>query len=106
MDAPNGALVLQFSRDVFTLDTIKKAAYRYSAELSFQFDLDDKNITLSAYPLRQLDAGALRDLEHAIRVEVLDQDLRAIVASETQPMRNAILAYAFSRTGLQSDEQI
>jgi hypothetical protein len=35
---------------------------------------------------------------------VLDQDLRASIARETEPVRNAVLALAFSRTGLQENE--
>jgi His-Xaa-Ser system protein HxsD len=36
--------------------------------------------------------------------EVLDQDLRQTIANETVTMRNVILAHAFSKTGLQSNE--
>src|SRR5262249_36898721 len=40
----------------------------------------------------------------AFRNEVLDQDLRAIIARETEATRNAILAFALSKTGLQGSE--
>ena len=40
----------------------------------------------------------------AFKNEVLDQDLRLIIAKETEPMRNAILAFALSKTGLQEGE--
>jgi His-Xaa-Ser system protein HxsD len=33
--------------------------------------------------------------------ELLDQQLRLQIKKETEPARNLILAYAFSRTGLQ-----
>ena len=33
--------------------------------------------------------------------ELLDQQLRISIKKETEPQRNLILAYAFSKTGLQ-----
>ncbi|CDX57737.1 hypothetical protein C7U60_19135 [Mesorhizobium plurifarium] len=38
----------------------------------------------------------------ALRLEVLDQDLRKVMAEETASVRNAVLALAFSKSGLQS----
>jgi len=34
--------------------------------------------------------------------EILDQNLRLKIKRETEPMRNLILGYVFSKTGLQS----
>ncbi len=36
--------------------------------------------------------------------ELLDQELREQIAVETAPLRNLILAHAYSRTGLPSDD--
>lgn len=38
--------------------------------------------------------------------ELLDQDLRARIREETKESRNLILAYAFSRSGLISDDAV
>ena len=40
----------------------------------------------------------------AFRNEVLDQDLRAVIAKQTEATRNAVLAFALSKTGLQGGE--
>jgi His-Xaa-Ser system protein HxsD len=40
----------------------------------------------------------------AFRNEVLDQDLRAVIAKETEATRNIVLAFALSKTGLQGGE--
>ena len=40
----------------------------------------------------------------AFKNEILDQDLRGIIARETEGTRNAILAFALSKTGLQGGE--
>jgi His-Xaa-Ser system protein HxsD len=39
-----------------------------------------------------------------LKKEVLDQDLRLKLKTETEPIRNLILAHAFSKTGLIADE--
>jgi len=38
---------------------------------------------------------------NAFKRELLDQQLRLSIKKETEPQRNLILAYAFSKTGLQ-----
>ena len=43
----------------------------------------------------------LSDAERDFRTEVLDQDLRAQIAKETEPLRNLVLSLAFTKTGLQ-----
>jgi His-Xaa-Ser system protein HxsD len=40
----------------------------------------------------------------SFKKEVLDQDLRLKLKAETEPIRNLILAHAFSKTGLIADE--
>ena len=50
------------------------------------------------------DADAVERAKRDLQAEVLDQDLRASISRETEPVRNAILAMAFSRTGLQGSE--
>lgn len=90
-----------FDAEVFPLDVVKKAAYRLSDRASFDIWRHKGDIMCRLdfpEPLSHSDAEAL---VIAFRNEVLDQDLRRIVAEETAPVRNAILAYAFSRTGLQ-----
>ncbi len=47
---------------------------------------------------------AVDEFEAAFRNEVLDQDLRRTIARETASLRNAILAHAFSKTGIQGDD--
>jgi His-Xaa-Ser system protein HxsD len=54
--------------------------------------------------------GRPREEEQAERIvaafknEVLDQDLRSIISKETEAIRNAVLAFALSKTGLQGGE--
>jgi His-Xaa-Ser system protein HxsD len=98
------ALIFHFSSDVFSLDTIKRAAYKYTDNFSFEFVITAGQIECTARPLASLSAEDGTLFKKRFHNEVLDQDLRRSIAEETGPMRNAILAHAFSKTGLQQVE--
>jgi His-Xaa-Ser system protein HxsD len=96
---------LVFSSEVYSVETIKKAAYRFSDVLSIDIIPRSTEIECILHFLSDP-----KDKEHAQRVvdafknEMLDQDLRAIIARETEATRNAVLAFALSKTGLQGSE--
>jgi His-Xaa-Ser system protein HxsD len=96
---------LLFSSEVYSVETIKKAAYRFSDVLSV--DIIPRAGEIEC--VLQFLHGS-KEQEEAPRIvaafknEILDQDLRSIIAKETEATRNAVLAYAFSKTGLQGDE--
>lgn len=95
---------ISFPKDVYSLTAIKKAAYRFSDRLSIEIIPGDRAIECVCRFLRPCsEDDAQRSLE-AFRIEVLDHDLRLAIAKETETTRNAILAYAFSKTGLQGGE--
>lgn len=90
---------LSFDTAIYRLTAIKKAAYRFSDRATFAIEPGPGNtvtVRLSAMDrLTNLDR-----LEADFTTEVLDQDLREIVAAETETVRNLILAQAFSQTSL------
>ncbi len=95
---------LIFSSEVFSVETIKKAAYRFSDVLSVDIvpHARETQCVLTFVPGQ---AGDEQErIVAAFKSEVLDQDLRAVVRKETEAIRNAILAYALSKTGLQGSE--
>ena len=95
---------VSFSSDLFSAEIIKKAAYRILDKASVELTQDDASITCRlAFP-DALSENAADRIASELRTEVLDQDLRKLVADETETTRNAILAYAFSRTGLQEGD--
>ena len=85
---------LDFDVRIFSLDTIKRALYRYSDKCSFDIQLKDNDITV------KIKTNVNDDLLAKIKNEVLDQDLRDTLAKETANVRMLILANAFSNTGL------
>ena len=102
-DAPSISRVT-FDTRVYALPIIKKAAYRYLKSFATEITLEGDTWICMLKFVAPTDAGAVEAAERNFRAEVLDQDLRASIARETEPGRNAILALAFSRTGLQESE--
>jgi His-Xaa-Ser system protein HxsD len=106
--APSGdgvyAYEFRISSEAFNWVSIKKAAYRFSGHCSFDFQSDGKEIICKLlFPQPQTEK-TVASIELAFRNELLDQDLRVCIADETTPLRNAVLAFAFSKTGIQSPE--
>lgn len=95
---------VRFSSQTYSLDTIKRAAYRFTGQLAFNFLPETDSILCQ---ITALSGDATADMEAAIgefKNEVLDQDLRRTIADETAATRNVILAHVFSKTGLQDVE--
>jgi His-Xaa-Ser system protein HxsD len=95
---------ISFDLAVFTLDCVKRAAYRVTGNSSVDIAVEGgfaKCVLHFSKPTSvESAAGAIETL----RLEVLDQDLRSSIARETASVRNAVLALAFSRSGLQSGD--
>src|SRR5260221_268749 len=89
-----------FDGRVYALPTIKKAAYRLLKSFDTQIAQDGDTWVCTLNFPATVNADAVRQAERELLAEVLDQDLRASIARETEPLRNAILALA-SRTRYQ-----
>lgn len=59
---------------------------------------------VTLHPLKQMDLTQLERLGNRFKTEVLDNDLREQIGEETAQIRTAVLAYAFSKTGLQDNQ--
>ncbi|MGZ8934966.1 MAG: His-Xaa-Ser system protein HxsD [Methylobacter sp.] len=91
---------LSFDNQVFTLDTIKRALYRFADRCSFDIERLDKQTKVTLHVASGLPQTAMDELCSRIRNEVLDQDLRDSISQETANIRTLILANAFSNTKL------
>ena len=98
---------LEFDTGVYRAQAVKKAAYKLADRLHFHIDTcGDEGaeprrlrITLS---LRH--DGDLDFLAGEFGNEVLDQELREVVAEETRPLRDILMAQAFSAASLLDEE--
>src|SRR5262245_28785723 len=91
-----GTESIRFSSAVFSLDTVKKAAYRFLDRFSTDFRVEGDDVICVVTFLRPSSLEVVQSTIAAFRIEVLDQDLRQKVAAETSSARNAVLALAFS----------
>lgn len=88
-------MLLTFDPKVVRLSAVKKAAYRLSDVVTAEISLSEGGITCRLVPVPGSEESEER-LEHLFRTAALDQELREQIADETAPLRNAILALAFS----------
>lgn len=93
-------LSIEFDRAIYSVDTLQRAALKFTDGCSFDFRLTECAIDVRVTPLNDTYALREAELEGKYRNEVLDQHLRAIVAKETENERNLILAHAFSNSKL------
>ncbi len=90
---------LSFDPTCHSPDDVQRAAYKFIDRCSVVVSLADGNINCDI----ELDEKCAQSVDfvcQAIRKEVLDQTLRSRIKTETEAVRNLILAHAFSRTGL------
>lgn len=93
-----------FDLAVFSLDAVKTACYRFLDRFTPEIELcDGKIICHLAFDDKFSEAAVSANVAN-LKKEVLDQDLRLKLKTETEPIRNLILAHAFSKTGLIADE--
>lgn len=98
-DGGTESVVVRFAPGLYTIDAVKRAAYRFTDRVAIDIQPDADGISCV---LRALSPKSdLTALENQFRNEVLDQDLRISIAKETEPLRNLVLSLAFSKTGLQ-----
>lgn len=95
---------VKFDLAVFSLDCVKRAAYRVTGNAAVEIVLEDGFAVCALKFSKPVTFAAADAAIERLRLEVLDQDLRSTIASETASVRNAVLALAFSRSGLQSDD--
>lgn len=91
---------LELKPEIYCLEAVQKAAYRFIDRLTILISKPAGQLVCDIEPV--LGAEAQID-EHVanFKREILDQQLRKQIKDETEPARNLILAYAFSRSGLQ-----
>lgn len=95
-----------FDTKIFALETVKKAAYLYVDRFTVDFNLSGSRLTCTLSFTKDTSGEVAMKLVEEFKKEVLDQDLRERIKAETAPIRNLILAHAFSKTGLIADDQV
>lgn len=94
---------IDFDNKIFSLDVIKKSAYRFIDKFSVDLQLSGDVISCTLNFTGKISPESAKLLKENFKKEVLDQDLRESIAKETLSLRNLILAHAFSKTSLVKD---
>lgn len=91
---------VRFDPAAYALEAVQKAAYRFIDRLTIVIANQDSQLVCDI----ELVPGIATPIEHVVadfKRELLDQQLRLQIKNETTDVRNLILSFAFSRTGLQ-----
>ena len=92
---------VNFDSKVYSLDVIKKAAYRFSDSYSFEFEIIKNQIVCKIKEIKKNPELSFDEFVDIFKNHVLDYDLREKVFKETSDIRNLILSHTFSKTKLQ-----
>src|SRR5262245_17620976 len=95
---------VRFDLAVFSLDAVKAGCYRFLDKFSPSFEVRDGGVICSLQFDSKISEASMAAEIESLKKEVLDQELRQKLKVETEPVRNLILAHAFSKTGLIADE--
>lgn len=98
--------LLRFDSRVFSLPAVKKAAYKYINSFTTDINLVEDQIVCALTLTSPANEERSSRLIEEFKKEVLDQDLREGIKTETEPIRNLIFALAFSKTGIAGNEQV
>jgi len=97
---------LDLDLEAYSLDSVKRSAYRFSDQFAFDLVVEGRVARCTLIFPDAVSAEAIETSVVAFRKELLDQDLRQAIRSETANVRNVILAHAFSQTRLVSHEPV
>jgi len=97
--------VLSLDTAIYSLEAIKRTAYKFADRSSVVISPSTGSAVSVVFNF--IGKFAANDPEQVISDfcnELLDQDLRETISRETTPLRNLILAHAFSRTQLADED--
>lgn len=97
---------IRFDAALYSADAVKRALYRFGDRFVADVKLLSGEFVCSIEFPANVSAEAIQRDTTSFKKEVLDQDLREKIRTETAAVRNLILAHAFSKTGLIADEQV
>jgi His-Xaa-Ser system protein HxsD len=99
---PDGTRLLTFDATVYSLNAIKKAAYKFGGHFYALIEQHDRVTEVRLRPKESCDSPDT--LAGEFCNEVLDQELRETIAEQTAGIRDLLLAQAFSKTSLIDSE--
>lgn len=97
----NSNFSLSLDTRIYSLEAIKKTAYKFADRASVVISPSSESKVVVTFATdKSISEDDRKRILNEFSTELLDQDLREIIKRETGPLRNAILAHAFSKTSL------
>lgn len=100
----NVGVRLTFDEQVYSIEAIQKAAYRFIHLFALDMSLSEGIILCVLTPTQEHSPEGLEHSVNEFKKEVLDQHLRLKIKTETEAVRNLVLGIAFSNSGLLASE--
>ena len=95
------ALTLILDAEIYSPLAIQKACYRFSDVMAAVIRKDGTSYVVEIdFLAKDKSEDGMQAVLSQLKNEITDQNLREQIKAETEPVRNLILSYAFSRTGL------
>ena len=91
-----GTYVVRFQSNVYDVETVKRAAYRFIDRFAPDIRIEGDEIVCRAEFAPPVSEDIAINVLADFRKEVLDQGLRRSISAETAAYRNTILALAFA----------
>jgi His-Xaa-Ser system protein HxsD len=91
---------LELDGSIYHVEAVQKAAYRSMDRFASLISASENNISVEL-TFENKSSAEVEALIAEFKKELLDQNLRLKIKTETEAGRNLILAYAFSNSGLQ-----
>jgi len=92
---------LRLDNSIYSIEAVEKAAYRFIDRISVLTSQEDGNFLLDI-TFNTENLTVIQSILDDFKKELLDQNLRLKIKSETEATRTLILSFVFSKTGLQS----
>lgn len=86
--------------NIYNVEAVKRAIYKFADKFSADLKRDADSLTISLIPKDQ-NSFDFENIRAQLLDEILDQDLRATIANETEDIRNVIVAKAFANVDIQ-----
>jgi His-Xaa-Ser system protein HxsD len=95
---------IEFDEGIFGVDCVKRAAYSLADLFATEISSSEEKVKCILHFADAQTSDQAEKLLNRFRIAVIDYDLRQKIREETEPLRSAILAYAYSKTNLQNSE--
>ena len=93
-------LKLMLNKEIFSKKAILKTLYWYSADFTFEITPDNNFIILELKPIEEKSLEDMQNIFQKLNQDLIDFQIRQEILSETQNIRDLIIAKAFSNGNL------